>query len=59
MPLDYFLDRKIYLNEKGYSDTDINRWQMWKFSLMIKKINDRIKKRNDELEGKQNLNIYN
>lgn len=47
MPLDYFLDNKLYLYNKGISDITIDEWSIWKFQMNIDKINKANKKNSD------------
>jgi hypothetical protein len=59
MPLDYFLNNKIHLYNKGLDDNTINKWSLWKFQMNIDKFNKSGKKSSsDSINMDQINNLY-
>ena len=38
MPLNYLLENQRMLVNRGYNDSDINKWAFWKFQYVIDNI---------------------
>ena len=54
MPLEFLLKNRISLTIKGYNDSDIDKWEFWRFQYII----DLIVKEQTDKENKNNFLKY-